>query len=219
LGVSTPNRASRAQSFLVMLVIAAFVALALFFGFHGLVGSGTDVTARSSTPKSPVRAKVPPATVPTSPSPQQDATAAGPIAILSSTGFDPQGDQSESNSKAARVYDGDITTSWTSEKYSTSSFGNLKKGVGLLLDLGQPTSVHQVTLDLGNDPADFTIYAAPDRSLQGATKLGSASGASGHVQVNAGQTMPAAQYVIVWFTSLPPAGSQYRASVAEIALS
>jgi hypothetical protein len=216
---SMPRSASRGQSLVVILVIAAFVTLALFFGYRGLVGSGNDATLSTPTPKPSVKVKAPPAKVPASPAPQAGVTAAGPIAILSSTGFDPQGDGSEGNSKAARVYDGDPDTSWTSERYATADFGNLKKGVGLLLDLGQPTSVHQVTLDLPSDPADITVYAATDRSLEGATKLGSADGASGQVKVEAGQAMPQAQYVIVWFTSLAPDGGQYRASVAEVALS
>jgi hypothetical protein len=216
---STPRSASRGQSLVVILVIAAFVTLALFFGYRGLVGPGDDVNLSSPTPKRSVKVKAPPAKVPASPAPQAGAAAAGPIAILSSTGFDPEGDGSEGNSKAARVYDGDPDTSWTSERYATADFGNLKKGVGVILDLGQPTSVHQVRLDLPSDPADITVYAATDRSLDGATRIGSADGASGQVKVEAGQAMPKAQYVIVWFTSLAPDGGQYRASVAEVALS
>jgi serine/threonine protein kinase len=215
---SAPKPPSRGQTFLVILVIAAFLSLALFVGFHGLVGPGSDVTIANPTPSPPAKVNAPPPTVPASPAPQAGTTAAGPIAILSSTGFDPEGDQSEGNSKAARVYDGDVNTTWTSESYATADFGNLKKGVGVLLDLGQPTSVHQVTLDLGSDPADITVYAATDRSLDGATKIGSTSGAGGQVKIKAAGTMPEAQYVIVWFTALAPAGGQYRASVAEVAL-
>jgi hypothetical protein len=145
---------------------------------------------------------------------------AGPIAILSATGFDPQGDQAEGNSQAGRVYDGDLATAWTSEGYSSADFGGLgKKGVGVLLDLGQPTSVSQVTLDLGQGPLDVTAYAATNASLEGATVIGSASAASGRVQLKAADTVPQSQYVIVWFTRLAPDGGRFRASLAEIALS
>ena len=74
----------------------------------------------------------------------------------------------------------------------------------MLLDLGQPTSVHQVTLVLGVGPVDVTVYAATGASLAGATVIGTASAASGRIQLNAASTMPQAQYVIVWFTKLAP---------------
>lgn len=219
LPASTPKPPSRGQALIVMLVIGAFLAVVLFVAFKGLVGPGTDVTASSPTPKTSARVKAPPAPAPATPAPLAAATAAGPIAILSATGFDPEGDESEGNSKAARVYDGDVNTSWTSEGYATADFGSLKKGVGVLVNLGQSTSVRQVTLDLGSDPADITVYASADRSLDGATRIGSSTGASGQVKIEAAEKMPKAQYVIVWFTTLAPDGGQYRASVAEIALS
>jgi hypothetical protein len=89
----------------------------------------------------------------------------------------------------------------------------------VLLDLGQPTSVHQVTIDLGIGPVDLTVYAAPGNSLDGATVIGTATAATGQIQVKAIDTMPRAQYVIVWFTKLAQDGARYRASISEIALS
>jgi hypothetical protein len=91
--------------------------------------------------------------------------------------------------------------------------------VGVLLDLGQPTSVNQATLTLGAGPLDVTVYAAPSASLDGATVIGTATAASGQVQVKAASTMPKAQYVIVWFTKLAPDAGRFRASMSEIALS
>ena len=218
LPASTALPPSRGQSKLVMLIMAGFVGLALFVGYHGLVGLGNSTNLGNPTPRRTVIVKAPPVTVPASPAPQAASTAAGPIAILSATGFDPQGDGQESNSQAARVYDGNLTTAWSSELYQTADFGNLKKGVGLLLDLGQPTSVHQVTIDLGNGPVDLTVYAATDPSLQNATELGSATQASGRIQIKAASPMKETQYVIVWFTKLAQDGGQYGASISEIAL-
>jgi eukaryotic-like serine/threonine-protein kinase len=219
LPASTALPPSRGQSKLVVLVVAVFVGLALVFGFRGLLGPGTDTSLGTPAPRVTVTESAPAVTVPASPAPQSGATAAGPIAILSSTGFDPEGDKSEGNSKAARVYDANPATSWTSEKYATATFGNLKQGVGVLLDLGQPTSVHQVTVDLGSGPVDVTAYAATNPSLDGATVIGTASEASGQTTFKATKAMPEAQYVIVWFTKLAPDGGQFRASIAEIALS
>jgi hypothetical protein len=88
----------------------------------------------------------------------------------------------------------------------------------LLLDLGQPTSVHQVTIDLAAGPVDVTAYAATSPSLSQATVIGSAKAATGRVQLKAATTMPESQFIIVWFTSLAPDGGQFGASVSEIAL-
>jgi eukaryotic-like serine/threonine-protein kinase len=220
LPTSTALPPSRSQTRLVVLVVAAFVGLTFFVGYRGLIGPGsnTSLSKPTPTPTRTVTMSAPTVTMPASPAPQAAATAAGPIAILSATGFDPQGDHKESNGQAPRVYDGNLATSWRSETYQTAQFGDLKKGVGVLLDLGQPTSVHQVTLDLGSGPVDVTVYAATDPSLQGATVIGTASAASGQIQLKAAGAMPETQYVIVWFTSLAQDGSQFRASLSEIAL-
>jgi len=89
----------------------------------------------------------------------------------------------------------------------------------VLLDLGQPTSVNQVTIDLGFGPVDVTVYAATTGSLDGATVIGTANAATGRIQLKAASAMPKAQYVIVWFTKLAPDAGRFRASIAEIALS
>jgi hypothetical protein len=185
-------------------------------------GLGGSVNLSGSTPRRTATAVAPPV-----PAPSPSATQPGPagptpgraIAILSAAGFDPQGDRSERDSQAARVYDGDLSTTWTSEGYSSVDFGGLgKKGVGVLLDLGQPTSVSQVTIDLGPGPLDVTAYAATNASLDGAAVIGSVSSASGQIQLKAATAVPQAQYLIVWFTRLAPDGGKFRASISEIAL-
>ena len=215
LPASTALPPSRGQSKIVMLVMAAFVAMALFFGYHGLFGAG-GISLGLPTAQHTGTVTAPAVTA--SPAPQAGATTAGSIAILSASGFDPQGDQTENNSQAAKVYDGNPATTWSSELYTTAQFGSLKQGVGLLLDLGQPTSVHTVTIDLANGPLDVTVYAATSPNIQGATVIGTASAASGRIQLKASTVMPQSRYVIVWFTSLAPLDGQFGASVSEIAL-
>jgi hypothetical protein len=218
LPASTALPPGRGQSKIVVLVVAAFLGLSLLVATCGLRPPGESLTASKPSPRRTVIVTAPPVTVLASPSPEAAPTAAEPIAILSATGFDPEGDQSEKNSQAAKVYDGDLSTTWTSEGYGTADFGGLKKGVGVLLDLGQPTSVRQVTIDLGSGPVDLTVYSATSPSLDGAAVIGSANAASGRVKIKPTAAKPRGQYVIVWFTSLVPDGDQFRASIAEIAL-
>jgi len=215
LPASTAQPPTRGQTKIVVLVVVTFVTLMLLVGYCGLRGLGGGGLLTGSTPKGKAAVTASPAATPTQPG---AAAAGNPIAILSATGFDPDGDRNEKNDQAARVYDNNPATMWTSERYNSAQFGGLKKGVGLLLDLGQPTSVHQVTIDLGSGPVDVTVYAAPDASLAGATVIGTASAATGRIQLTAATTMPRAQNVIVWFTKLAPDGGQFRASIKEIAL-
>ena len=52
--------------------------------------------------------------------------------------FDPEGDgEPENDSDVPLAFDGDPSTAWSTLEYRGSpDFGNLKDGVGLLLDLG-----------------------------------------------------------------------------------
>jgi eukaryotic-like serine/threonine-protein kinase len=211
---------SRNQPKLVVIIVATFLAVALVIAYFGTRSLGNSISVPSTTPKIRATAIPPPQSVPPTQGGPTPAADGQPIAILSATGFDPEGDGQEKNLQAPRVYDGNLATAWSSEGYNSASFGGLgKKGVGVRLDLGQPTSVNQVTIDLGNGPVDLTVYAATKDSLDGATVIGAATDATGKVQIKAATPMPKTQYVIVWFTKLAPDGGRFRASISEIALS
>jgi len=208
---------SRDQSRLALVIVAAFVALALVVAYFGTRGLGQGISLPNPTPRSGTTATARPA-----PTPTQEPTGSAdgePIVILSATGFDPEGDGQEKNLQAPRVYDGNLATAWSSEGYGSVKFGGLgKKGLGVRVDLGQPTSVRKVTIDLGNGPVDLTVYAATKDSLDGATVIGAVTDATGQVQITAATAMPKTQYVIVWFTKLAQDGGRFRASISEIAL-
>jgi len=210
----------RDQPKVVVMIVATFVALSLLIGYCGFQGLGGDADLPSPTAQPTATVQAPPVTEAPPTATQSEPTVGEPIAILSATGFDPEGDGQEKNTQAPRVYDGDVATAWTSEGYGSANFGGLgKKGLGVRLDLGQPTSVNQVTIDLGNEPVDVTVYAAIKDSLDGATVIGAANAATGRIQLKATSSMPQTQYVIVWFTRLAPDGGRFRAAISEIALS
>jgi hypothetical protein len=223
LPASTAVAPTRDQSKLVLTIVAIFVIVALGIGACNVRNLGDGIAlSTDSAPRPTVTASAPAVTVTPTPSatPSASASANGePIAIEKASGFDPEGDDNERNSEAGRVFDGDKGTSWTSEGYATPSFGGLKKGVGVLLDLGQPTRVSKAVLELGGKDLDVTVYAAPDGTLDGAREIGSRNGATGTVTLTAPKDLPRTDYVIVWFTSLAPDGGRYRASLDEITLS
>ena len=134
------------------------------------IGANSDLgLGGTPTPKSTVKVTAPAVTV----TPSAPATTSGgggdTFAVLSATGFDPEGDGAERNGEAARVFDGKDNTFWSSEGYASPNLGGLKKGVGLRLDLGQNRDVSTVKLVLPN-AADVSVYVGEDRdALDSAT--------------------------------------------------
>jgi eukaryotic-like serine/threonine-protein kinase len=213
---------TRDQSKLALVIVAGFVVVALLLAYCGVASLGAgglpDVL---STPKRTV-------TVTASPKPAGSGGGAAttapspgaPISVAAAAGFDPQGDGAENDDQAKLAVDGNPDTVWTSEGYNSAEFGGLKKGVGLVLDLGKAQTVHQARLTLPGGPADLTLYATDSLKLDAGTpQIGSVHDASGEVTVKATQDLKPARYVIVWFTKLPSDGGRFRASVGEVRLS
>lgn len=207
---------SRQQSNLVMMVMAGFVVLACLLGGLGVsrIGSGTDVgkilggdeTTSVQTTQSSNGGN------------SGDGASDGePLGIINAAGFDPPpGDGVEHNAEVQRVYDGDPSTIWTTEGYNSETFGGVKQGVGITVDLGQKQKVSSVTLDLPTN-AQATVYGG-DQATNSGAEIGKTEGRTGSVVLTPSSEVNA-QYVTVWFTSLAPDDDgRYRASVGEISI-
>ena len=89
--------------------------------------------------------------------------------------------------------------------------GGLKKGTGLILDMGGPARLGSVTVTFGSAPgADVAIEIGDDNTLAAAslatfTTVATADSVGGTYTF---QTVSAAQgrYLLIWFTKLPPTG-------------
>jgi putative peptidoglycan lipid II flippase len=141
--------------------------------------------------------------------------------------FDPQGsDKTENPDEVKLAYDGDPTTRWRTVQYfGNPKLGNLKRGVGLVLDLGAPQSVRSVELKLsGNgtsvefrvpesDPSQTT--KAPMSSDKHWRTVAAESNAGGSATLTADQAVTT-QYVLVYLTSLPKEGNGYRGGIYEV---
>ena len=157
-----------------------------------LWSSGSTTSPRSASATAPRRwaphrRSLPPAAVPqprrprravnlhppTSPTPS-----AGPVSIIGGKGYDEQ-DGTEADRNVAKAYDGDPSTGWRSRWYGTSRYNGDKDGLGVIVDLSEPTAVREVELVL---PAkqDVTVYLADGSSRDGAQRVGSGQGCRGH---------------------------------------
>jgi hypothetical protein len=155
------------------------------------------------------------------------------ITPVSASGFDalnPSNDAADENSsQAPNVLDGN-PAGWSTQEYIGGSsgpsptFGNLKAGTGLILDLGRPVAVGSVTVTFGSVPgADVEIKAGGSNTrspanLDAMTTIASGSNVSGSYTFTVRHSV-ADQYLVIWFTKLPPlAGSagRYAAQIYSV---
>jgi serine/threonine-protein kinase len=115
--------------------------------------------------------------------------------------YDPQGDGREHSYSAPRATDGNPATYWDTEMYSTTAFGNLKSGLGLVLDAGRPVPLRSLTVTTPT-PGFVAQIKAGDSSSGGFAPVSSSRTVSSRTTFALdGRT---AQYYVVWITRLPP---------------
>ena len=157
------------------------------------------------------------------------ATPVQPLQISGVTDFDPYGEDAEENSELTdSTIDHDPDTSWITSWYTTPELGNLKSGVGLLIDLGKVRTVSAVELSVGGTTgvelyvADSEASDAPTQleQLQKATKgFTEASGSNQQISLAPGSYDT--RWVLVWLTKLPPDPDEpghFRGQVSEVSV-
>jgi hypothetical protein len=195
---------------LPLIALAVVVALAVWLGKSVLsvAGNVDDVEGSTPTAGSPT----------TGTSESAPAPAGSAIPIAGGGVFDPGGDgQPENTDEVPLAFDGDPATAWSTFTYRGSpAFGNLKDGVGLLLDLGGAQAVSGVEVTstspgatveirvadaVGTELNSFTPVA--DGTIEGATQFSFDEPATAGV-------------VMVWITGLVPSGDGFSADIAEV---
>jgi hypothetical protein len=94
---------------------------------------------------------------------------------------------------------------WRSQTYNDTNFGNLKKGIGLRLDLGTQRPLTAITFTAQNGPMTVELRAGdkPSSRLADYRLVGSAVQANGPTRLRA-STGGSHRYWMVWVTKLPP---------------
>ncbi|MDO8307567.1 MAG: hypothetical protein Q7V58_04310 [Actinomycetota bacterium] len=111
----------------------------------------------------------------------------------------------ENEELAASVNDDDPDTAWVTDEYAGPDLDG-KQGVGLILDLGVPRDVQEVSLTLVGRGSNVEVKIA-DRIFRDPalwTPLASGVGASNRIEVRAPRPVTG-RYVLIWFSRLPPA--------------
>jgi eukaryotic-like serine/threonine-protein kinase len=151
--------------------------------------------------------------------PRKPAVAAPlpPVHLKAVSAYDPPpGDGVEDDAALPLATDGNAGTAWSTESYATAAFGNLKHGVGIVLDAGKPVSLASLVVrtDTPGFRAEVEIGPGP---------TGPFRAASGPHTISSRSTIPLrpgthARYVLLWITALPAAsGPRFHADVSEVA--
>jgi serine/threonine kinase PknH len=163
-------------------------------------GSNSVATTPVATTTAPVQTRPATTTVP---------TRSQPVKLVGIGAYDPEGDKHENDDLAPLAVDGNASTFWKTEHYTTRFS---KTGVGLLLDLGRARQVSRVTVgtDGSGSSARIELGARPDgpfrpvsaeQPLAGTTVFPLAEGAAG-------------RYLVVWVTAIPSATGE--AHITEV---
>ena len=150
------------------------------------------------------------------------AAVARPVDLVDVTSFDPQGDDHQENDDHLdALVDDDPSTAWRTDRYNTAAFGNLKDGVGFVLDLGRPVDVAAVRLRTTTPGVRYDIRVAqtPAAELDGWQRIGEVTEANAAGDEVVPGSAVRGRYVLVWVTgALQQDGNRYVAGFSDVAV-
>ncbi|WP_209305859.1 protein kinase family protein [Mycobacterium sp. PS03-16] len=149
------------------------------------------------------------------------AAADSPVIPAKAEVYSPDG-RPDNPGEAGRAIDGDPATAWSTDRYyDAEPFPKFKEGLGLMLELAQPTALGAVTVDLGSSGTVVQV-----RSAGGPTPAGLADTAelSAPTSLKPGSNTIALRshepvsHVLVWVGTLGSTGGESRTAIAEVTL-
>jgi hypothetical protein len=136
-----------------------------------------------------------------------------PITLRPARSFDPAGDRVEDDADLHNLEDGNPSTRWHTDTYTTAAFGGLKKGVGVIIPVAPGTALGTLTVDSPTSGWKASIYLANGEptTLEG---WGQPVGTlAEHGKVALGGRKAGA--VLIWIIDLGPA---HRVDIGEVHL-
>jgi serine/threonine protein kinase len=201
------STAGRAVIAIVIALVLAAVGVAAWSISRGMHHSPTPAPSR--TPSSS----------------QSAAAAAVPLTPVSATVYNPLGSSDgDDPTEAPNAIDGSASTFWHTSFYFSHLFGNLKKGTGLILDMGRTVRLSQLTVQFGASCCTHVQIevgnsnTASAATLSTFTPVQSSSAAHGSTTFNVTKQVTG-RYVLIWITDLPPlAGSpgKYQTQIYDM---
>jgi len=134
--------------------------------------------------------------------------------------FDPIGGDGEHDDIAVRALDGDLSTFWNTQSYRTREFGNIKEGVGLIVEFEDPRDIGELSISTDRIGWAARVYSA-DTVATDLAGWGNPVGEFTDLGVDSTLDVgnSSALAVLVWVTDLgidpEQSAEQYDAQVAE----
>ena len=149
------------------------------------------------------------------------AQAAATVKPVKATVFSPGG-EADNPADAGNAIDGNPTTAWQTDTYSDAvPFPNFKNGVGLLLQLPQPTAIGSVTLNLNSTGTSIQLRSAPSATpatLGDTTELSPPTPMKpGSNTINVTNPQPVSN-VLVWITTLGTVNGKSESALSDITI-
>jgi len=153
------------------------------------------------------------------PPPSQAAPTARLVPIAGAHSFDPEGDGGDNEDLTGAAIDAQAATSWYTETYDSRSFGNLKNGVGLAIDLGAPVEIDKVAVTSPTTGWSASVYVA-DNDPNQLAGWGDPVASATNIQGNATFDLHGAggSGILLWITDLGD-GPVNRVEITDVLVS
>ncbi len=148
------------------------------------------------------------------------------VTLVAANDFDPFGTPApeEHPEEVGGAIDGDTTSVWSTEEYTSSPVlgDSGKPGVGLVLDAGEPVNGSSITIGSTEGGWDAEVYAAaegpPTAFEDWGEPVGAVAGAEEPDEVIELEVPEPAQYYLIWLTKLAGAPGKYKVEISEAQL-
>ncbi|HXB48109.1 MAG TPA: protein kinase family protein [Streptosporangiaceae bacterium] len=188
--------------------------------------AGASTAALHFLHKSPPAATNSRSHSPSASSPASSLTAITPQSALGFDALNPAGDAGDENSDQARnVLDGN-PQGWNTQYYRSAHFGNLKAGTGFILNLGAPAQVSSVTVTFGTAVGAIAQLKVGNSDVRSPSNLAAMHTVAPPSRVAGAYTFTikhpvSGQYLVIWFTKLPPLAGKpgwFEAQIFKVAV-
>jgi predicted Ser/Thr protein kinase len=136
------------------------------------------------------------------------------VSLVAANAYDPPpGDGQEHDGDVSKATDGNPATFWETEHYRSPAFGNLKDGVGIVLDAGQAVTLRSLTVTSDTPGFDAEVKAGSSATGPFQATVSGSQTVGSRTTFSIGESSPQ-RYYLLWITSL--VSGINRADVSEV---
>jgi hypothetical protein len=113
-----------------------------------------------------------------------------------------------------KAIDASKSSSWKTQYYFDDQFGRLRKGVGLVIDMGKAVTVDKVTVTMPDGTPGTVELHVGSAGTNADPTVATSTAASGTFDLSGRPTE--GQYVTLWFTKLPNVNGKFQIFVKDV---